>query len=70
MPSSFALRIGRRRARSLSRTGVPFDNLLAKPDAEYEIAFRLFDEDGTGTIKYERLPQALHVEQVTGNHSV
>ena len=30
-----------------------FDNLLAKPDAEYEIAFRLFDEDGAGTIKYE-----------------
>ncbi|KAL8971819.1 MAG: hypothetical protein Q9183_000864 [Haloplaca sp. 2 TL-2023] len=30
-----------------------FENLLAKPDAEYEIAFRLFDENGTGTIKYE-----------------
>jgi len=30
-----------------------FENLLAKPDAEYEIAFRLFDEDGTGTIKYD-----------------
>ncbi|KAI4156865.1 MAG: hypothetical protein L6R39_000955 [Caloplaca ligustica] len=30
-----------------------FENLLAKPDAEYEIAFRLFDEKGTGFIKYE-----------------
>ncbi|MCJ1291396.1 mitochondrial aspartate-glutamate transporter agc1 [Xylographa carneopallida] len=30
-----------------------FENLLSKPDAEYEIAFRLFDEEGTGTIKYE-----------------
>ncbi|CAD6582644.1 MAG: mitochondrial aspartate-glutamate transporter agc1 [Alectoria sarmentosa] len=30
-----------------------FENLLAKPDAEYEIAFRLFDENGTGTIKYD-----------------
>jgi len=30
-----------------------FDHLLAKPDAEYEIAFRLFDEEGTGTIKYD-----------------
>lgn len=30
-----------------------FENLLAKPDAEYEIAFRLFDEKGTGTIKSE-----------------
>ncbi|KAL1998597.1 hypothetical protein VTN02DRAFT_5916 [Thermoascus thermophilus] len=30
-----------------------FENLLAKPDAEYEIAFRLFDVEGTGTVKYE-----------------
>ena len=30
-----------------------FDNLLAKPDAEYEIAFRLFDENGTGRVKYD-----------------
>ena len=28
-----------------------FENLLAKPDAEYEIAFRLFDEYGVGTLK-------------------
>jgi solute carrier family 25 aspartate/glutamate transporter 12/13 len=28
-----------------------FDNLLAKPDAEYEIAFRLFDVDGTGSVR-------------------
>jgi solute carrier family 25 aspartate/glutamate transporter 12/13 len=32
-----------------------FENLLAKPDAEYEIAFRLFDVDRTGTVKYEDL---------------
>lgn len=30
-----------------------FDNLLEKPDAEYEIAFRLFDIDGTGLVKFE-----------------
>jgi solute carrier family 25 (mitochondrial aspartate/glutamate transporter), member 12/13 len=30
-----------------------FENLLAKPDAEYEIAFRLFDVDGTGAVKFE-----------------
>ncbi|KAI9724785.1 MAG: hypothetical protein M1812_000061 [Candelaria pacifica] len=30
-----------------------FENLLAKPDAEYEIAFRLFDVNGTGTVKYD-----------------
>lgn len=29
-----------------------FENLLAKSDAEYEIAFRLFDVRGTGTIKF------------------
>jgi len=28
-----------------------FDNILAKSDAEYEMAFRLFDVDGTGSIK-------------------
>ncbi|KAL3423412.1 hypothetical protein PVAG01_05159 [Phlyctema vagabunda] len=32
-----------------------FENLLAKPDAEYEIAFRLFDIERTGTVKYENL---------------
>lgn len=32
-----------------------FENLLAKPDAEYEIAFRLFDVERTGTVKYEDL---------------
>jgi solute carrier family 25 aspartate/glutamate transporter 12/13 len=30
-----------------------FENLLTKPDAEYEIAFRLFDVDRTGTVKYD-----------------
>lgn len=30
-----------------------FENLLAKPDAEYEIAFRLFDENGHGVVKFD-----------------
>ncbi|KAL1875272.1 hypothetical protein VTK73DRAFT_10228 [Phialemonium thermophilum] len=30
-----------------------FQNLLMKPDAEYEIAFRLFDVDRLGAVKYE-----------------
>lgn len=30
-----------------------FTNLLAKPDAEYEIAFRLFDLEGTGRVSYD-----------------
>ncbi|KAK6540520.1 mitochondrial aspartate-glutamate transporter agc1 [Orbilia ellipsospora] len=29
-----------------------FENLLSKPDAEYEIAFRLFDREGTGVVKF------------------
>ncbi|KAK0719831.1 mitochondrial carrier domain-containing protein [Lasiosphaeris hirsuta] len=29
-----------------------FENLLNKPDAEYEIAFRLFDVERLGTVKY------------------
>ncbi|KIW00125.1 hypothetical protein, variant [Verruconis gallopava] len=30
-----------------------FTNLLAKPDAEYEIAFRLFDVNGEGVVKFD-----------------
>ncbi|KAJ5653541.1 hypothetical protein N7490_000544 [Penicillium lividum] len=30
-----------------------FENLLTKPDAEYEIAFRLFDLEGTGSVKFD-----------------
>ncbi|KAF2837815.1 calcium-binding mitochondrial carrier protein-like protein Aralar1 [Patellaria atrata CBS 101060] len=30
-----------------------FNNLLAKPDAEYEIAFRLFDVQGTGFVRFD-----------------
>ncbi|KAL4888353.1 mitochondrial carrier domain-containing protein [Aspergillus ambiguus] len=44
----------RRNTGKLSLTDwATFENLLAKPDAEYEIAFRLFDTDGTGTVKWE-----------------
>ncbi|KAL1617610.1 mitochondrial aspartate-glutamate transporter agc1 [Neofusicoccum ribis] len=47
-----------RRAAELALTGekldgTNFDNLIAKPDAEYEIAFRLFDVEGTGLIKFD-----------------
>jgi len=30
-----------------------FENILAKPDAEYQIAFRLFDVEGSGSLKYD-----------------
>ncbi|KAI1006207.1 Calcium-binding mitochondrial carrier protein [Podosphaera aphanis] len=32
-----------------------FENLLAKPDAAYEIAFRLFDVEQKGTVNYDDL---------------
>ncbi|KAI5461193.1 mitochondrial carrier domain-containing protein [Mariannaea sp. PMI_226] len=37
---------------SLSDWGV-FENLLTRPDAEYEIAFRLFDVERIGQVKYD-----------------
>ncbi|OQD72814.1 hypothetical protein PENDEC_c019G03636 [Penicillium decumbens] len=44
----------RRRTGKLSLSDwATFENLLSKPDAEYEIAFRLFDLDGSGTVKFD-----------------
>jgi solute carrier family 25 aspartate/glutamate transporter 12/13 len=40
-----------------------FENLLAKPDAEYEIAFRLFDVEGTGTVKYDDLKKLYEINK-------
>ncbi|KAG0348996.1 mitochondrial aspartate-glutamate transporter agc1 [Podila humilis] len=36
-----------------------FENLLTRPDAEYEIAFRLFDTAGSGKITREQFKQIL-----------
>ncbi|KAF9914264.1 mitochondrial aspartate-glutamate transporter agc1 [Lobosporangium transversale] len=38
---------------------VVFENLLSLPDAEYEIAFRLFDTAGTGAITRDQFKQIL-----------
>ncbi|CAG8765942.1 11492_t:CDS:1, partial [Racocetra persica] len=38
---------------------VIFENLLSKPDAEYEIAFRLFDVEGKGKITIEQFKNIL-----------
>ena len=38
-----------------------FENLLSQPDAEYEIAFRLFDVDRVGRVKWENF-QKLYTE--------
>lgn len=38
---------------------VIFQNLLSKPDAEYEVAFRLFDVNNTGKITYDQFKQVL-----------
>lgn len=45
-----------------------FDNLLAKSDAEYEIAFRLFDTEGTGSIKSDTFQKIY--EQNRGQDSI
>lgn len=37
-----------------------FEGLLGKPDAEYEIAFRLFDQDGNGTVEFEEFVELLN----------
>ncbi|KAL4805937.1 mitochondrial carrier domain-containing protein [Aspergillus unguis] len=49
----FRVADSRRTGRLNIQEWATFENLLAKPDAEYEIAFRLFDTDGTGTVKWE-----------------
>ncbi|KAI8342686.1 mitochondrial carrier domain-containing protein [Chlamydoabsidia padenii] len=38
---------------------VIFQNLLSKPDAEYEVAFRLFDVNNTGKITFDQFKQVL-----------
>lgn len=40
-----------------------FENLLAKPDAEYEIAFRLFDVEGIGAVKYDEFQRLYNVNK-------
>ena len=40
-----------------------FENLLAKPDAEYEIAFRLFDFEGTGTVKFDEFQKLYNLNK-------
>ncbi|KAL1954498.1 hypothetical protein VTO42DRAFT_1109 [Malbranchea cinnamomea] len=44
-----------------------FEALLAKPDAEYEIAFRLFDTEGTGTVKYETIKNLFNANKSEGS---
>ncbi|ORX58953.1 mitochondrial carrier [Hesseltinella vesiculosa] len=38
---------------------VIFQNLLTKPDAEYEVAFRLFDVNNSGKITFDQFKQVL-----------
>ncbi|KAI8059608.1 mitochondrial carrier domain-containing protein [Gongronella butleri] len=38
---------------------VIFQNLLAKPDAEYEVAFRLFDVHNAGKVSFDQFKQVL-----------
>lgn len=43
----------RRRGSVNFQDWMAFENLLAKPDAEYDIAFRLFDTEGSGSVSYD-----------------
>lgn len=45
-----------------------FENLLMKPDAEYEIAFRLFDVDRTGSVRYDDFRQLYELNK--GSESI
>ncbi|KAI9670968.1 MAG: mitochondrial aspartate-glutamate transporter agc1 [Alyxoria varia] len=40
-----------------------FDNLLAKPDAEYEITFRLFDINGDGVVSFEEFQRLMNANR-------
>jgi solute carrier family 25 aspartate/glutamate transporter 12/13 len=40
-----------------------FETLLNKPDAEYEIAFRLFDEEGTGIVKFDQFQKLYNMNK-------
>lgn len=44
-----------------------FENLLMKPDAEYEIAFRLFDVERTGGVKYDDFRQLYELNKGPDN---
>src|SRR5271169_6976291 len=43
-----------------------FENLLAKPDAEYDIAFRLFDAEGTGSVSYDMFQKVISGKDANG----
>ena len=46
---------------------VIFQHLLSKPDADYELAFRLFDTDGNGQITFQEFTKI--IEASTGPHA-
>ena len=55
--SQYAILFGiadrKRKGRISIQDWTAFENILAKPDAEYEIAFRLFDVEGKGYVKFD-----------------
>lgn len=58
----------RRNGRLTLQDWVAFEDLLGKPDAEYEIAFRLFDLEGIGLVKYEDFQRLYNLNK--GPHSI
>jgi solute carrier family 25 (mitochondrial aspartate/glutamate transporter), member 12/13 len=55
----------RRRGSVNVQDWMAFENLLGKPDAEYDIAFRLFDAEGTGSVSYDTF-QKIFSERESG----
>ncbi|KAI5281261.1 mitochondrial aspartate-glutamate transporter agc1, partial [Ascosphaera aggregata] len=53
----------RRAGRLNSEDWSNFENLLSKPDAEYEVAFRLFDVDGKGKVNTETFKRLYHLQK-------
>src|SRR5271169_7151195 len=56
----------RRRGTVNFQDWMAFENLLAKPDAEYDIAFRLFDTDGTGSVSYDMFQKVISGKDANG----
>lgn len=53
----FSVADRQKRGKILLSEWAAFENLLTKSDAEYEIAFRLFDSNGSGVIDFENFKQ-------------
>jgi solute carrier family 25 (mitochondrial aspartate/glutamate transporter), member 12/13 len=56
----------RRKNRVNYHDWMAFENLLGKPDAEYDIAFRLFDAEGNGSVNYDQFQKVFSGKEAEG----